>query len=391
MHWGNRLYKVAVFCILLFTVSLLITHQLRIPSIITLIPLGLELSPPSKSGTYFSARVIAASKHKKIIERDPINLNLPIKWRDEKNLSLDDFLKKTHTNAFVVIRGNSILIEKYFNGHTEKSLLPSYSISKSILSTMVNIALKKGDIQSINDDIRRYLPTELREKYSNPIQISHLLNMRAGIPVPETYDSVYSKIAEMYITTDLNNFLLMLPSPTVKAGDTFDYRSAEYLLLGEVLKNATRKTLSAYLQDNIWEPMGAESNASWNIDSTDSGIEKAFCCINATARDYARFGQLFLNTRDSDTLISPEWIKTIQSPTGLRDELAYSNGWWLPPNNTDGDFSAIGIHGQFIYINPRLKTVIVKLSDYEPEKDELLTLEAFQAITHIIAAQNTIH
>ncbi|WP_254456728.1 serine hydrolase domain-containing protein [Deefgea piscis] len=373
--------------IILWGICILTTNLLHIPSPSKLLGLGLELTPPSKSSSYFDARSISPAPSVRPLTQHPIKLDLLIPWKNGATLSLNEFLKETHTNAIVVLHENKIVYERYFNGYTESSLLPSYSVSKAILATLVGIAIDEKRIASINSDVRPMLPNEIRHQYPYPIRTWDLLNMRAGIAIPETYDSIFSKIAEMYISTDLRRFITSIPSPSGHPGARFEYRSAEYLLLGEVLRQATGQSLSSYLQKSIWHPMGAAYDATWSLDSSTSGIEKAFCCINARASDYARFGLLYLNEGiwNGKRIVPADWIRRTRIPTGYRESLGYSHGWWIPPKSSkDGDFSAIGIYGQYVYINPTKRTVIVKLSDHGAEADEILTLQAFQKISQSI-------
>ncbi|UXY15185.1 beta-lactamase family protein [Chitiniphilus purpureus] len=293
----------------------------------------------------------------------------------------------TKTNAFLVAHGGRIVYERYYNGYSRNSYFPSYSVAKAITSTATALAIKDGFIKSTNADARQYWPSTLAAKFRQPVTISDLLNMRAAIPVQEQYDSVFSLLAQMYVTTDLKRFMQQLPPVHFSSMPHFEYRSATYLLLGETLRGAVNDNLAPYISTALWKPIGAESNASWSVDSSDSRIEKSFCCINAKARDFVRFGLFVLEDGKykGSNLLPAGWQQKIQKPTAFKGEFGYSHGWWMLKDRSDPDFSAIGIHGQYVYINPKTNTVIVKFSDYGAEQDEALTLRAFRKISHLFA------
>jgi CubicO group peptidase (beta-lactamase class C family) len=214
--------------------------------------------------------------------------------------------------------------------------------------------------------------------------VDDLLNMRSGIDVAEDYTTLWAPIVKMYLTTDLGRFIGQLNGLRFEPGTRFEYRSVDSQVLGIVLNQATGVPISSYLSRELWSPLGAEHAAKWNVDSAAHHTEKTFCCFNATARDFAKVGSLYLHRGQSNgqQLIDASWVDRLSNPIehDRQRSLGYSNNWWIPPDNTDGDFSAIGIHGQFIYVNPRRKTVIVKLSEHEIEQDVLLTLSTFQRI-----------
>lgn len=182
----------------------------------------------------------------------------------------------------------------------------------------------------------------------------------------------------MYLTTDLGDFVARLKGFRYPSGERFEYRSVDTLVLAKVLTRATGMSLAEYLEAKIWNPLGAVDDASWSVDSRDHSVEKAFCCLNATARDFARLGILYLGRGaigGGDRIVSESWAIAPAMTHNRSSAMTYHDGWWiLPDNERDGDFAAIGIYGQYVYVNPRTQTTIVKLSEHALQKDEIETL-----------------
>ncbi|MCX5247441.1 beta-lactamase family protein [Streptomyces sp. NBC_00201] len=212
----------------------------------------------------------------------------------------------------------------------------------------------------------------------------HLLDMSSGIDVSEDYSGIpMTGTPRMYLTTDLPNFVKDNRALRFTPGSKGEYRSVDTQLLGQILHRVEGKSVAALLQERIWQPMGAEDDATWNLDR-EGGTEKSFCCLNATARDFAKIGQLVLdNGRAGDRQIVPQaWIDRLSTPAvTMSNGWSYSAQWWHPSGAT-GDFSAVGVYGQYIYVNPAERTVIVKLSDHGTEQDEQETIDAMRDLSH---------
>jgi CubicO group peptidase (beta-lactamase class C family) len=216
--------------------------------------------------------------------------------------------------------------------------------------------------------------------------------MRSGIDVDENYgSSLASPVVRMFVSTDLQRFIARRSGLRFTPGSRFEYRSVDTLILSRVLARATGMRLSDFAQQVLWEPLGMEQEASWSVDSRQHGVEKAFCCLNTTARDFARLGLLYLQggRMGGQQIVSPTWAAEPRQPVNTGNALDYRDGWWIPPGNAnDRDFSAIGVFGQYIYVNPATRTVIVKLSDYGTEQDEVLTLLAMRSISHVVSGKD---
>lgn len=293
---------------------------------------------------------------------DTLNLNKQLKFTiKEKKYSFDEVMKKAGTVAFLVIKDDKILYENYFKGYDSSSITTSFSVAKSFVSALIGIAIKEGYIDAVEDPITKYIPTLAQDPYGN-ITIEHLLDMRSGIDYNESYINPFGNVATSYYGLNLKKH-----SKRQKKGidpdQKFDYISLNTQLLAWVLEEATGNHVSDYLEAKIWKPLGMEYPASWSIDSKKNRTEKAFCCLNARARDFAKFGRLYLHQGDwnGQEVISKEWIK---ASLDFDKNSFYSYQWWCDPiasTEKEQDFYAQGILGQFIYVNPEKNTIIVRL------------------------------
>lgn len=290
------------------------------------------------------------------------------KFNNPEYSSFDGFLKDSRTLSFLIIRNDSIIYEYYDENYDTTSSFTSFSANKSFISALVGIAIEEGYIHSENDPIINYIP-ELDKSLSN-ITIRHLLNMRSGLDFKESYLSPWADVAKYYYGTNLLKYIKGLRSK-MEPGQKFDYISVNTLLLSLSVERSTGMPLNEYLQKKLWVPLGMEYDATLNLDSRRNNTFKAFCCLNARARDYAKFGRLYLNEGNwnGNQIISKEWIrKSLNSKDnyGSSKTFTYSYQWRVLPS---GSFFAAGLLGQFIYCNPRENTIIVRLGkkykDYE--------------------------
>ncbi|RAN43862.1 beta-lactamase [Herbaspirillum rubrisubalbicans] len=363
-----------------------------LPSLPTLVDLQFDLTPRSQSYKVFQANPIARSSHPQPLPTALRALDIQVPWKDGHSLSVSDFLKTTAAQAFVVVQDGRVVYERYIDGYDANTRFASFSVAKSFVSALTGVALQQGKIKSLNEPIGRYLNrTEIAPAYAN-ITIGQLLDMRSGIDVQENYGgSLVSPVVRMFVSTDLQRFIARRDALRFTPGSRFEYRSIDTLVLSRVLARATGMRLSDFAQQALWEPLGMEQDATWSVDSQEHGVEKAFCCLNTTARDFSRLGLLYLDGGrvGQQQIVSPTWAAEPRQPLNNSNTLDYRNGWWIPPGNAvDRDFSAIGVFGQYLYINPATRTVIVKLSDYGVEQDEVLTLLAMRRISHYLAGKD---
>jgi CubicO group peptidase (beta-lactamase class C family) len=276
-------------------------------------------------------------------------------------LPFEQILKQSGTVAFLIIKNDSIQYESYFEGYNAQSIVPSFSMSKSVVSMLIGCAIDEGLIQSTNEPITNYIP-ELKKNGFEKVQIEHLLQMTSGISFNEGYFNPLGDAAAFYYGRKLYKKMFRMKLKN-EPGKTFEYISGNTQLLGLVLERALKgKTITSYLQEKLWSPLGMEYDASWSIDRNKNGIEKAFCCINSVARDYAKLGRLYLNKGkwEGQQLISENWVKhSTKSDTLNGAAPYYKYQWWIP--TLKGDFMAQGLLGQYIYVNPAKNLIIVRL------------------------------
>lgn len=276
-------------------------------------------------------------------------------------MAFDGYLRKHKTVAFMIIRNDSIQYEQYFNEYDEASIVPSFSMAKSVMSILIGCAIDDKLIGSVQDPVSKYIP-ELSKNGFDKVSIEHLLQMTSGLDFNEGYTNPFGEVATFYYGTNLRKAVAGL---TLKAtpGTKFEYVSGNPQILGLVLERALRgKTISHYLQEKIWQPLGMEYSATWSTDKRNNGLEKTFCCLNARARDFAKLGRLYLNKGkwNGKQLVSESWVKqSTKVDTSNGSAWYYQYQWWLPTK--DGDFMAQGILGQYVYVNPAKNLVIVRL------------------------------
>lgn len=288
---------------------------------------------------------------------------------NQDQTSFEDYLEKNKTVAFLVIQNDSIKYEKYFKGYDQTAIVPSFSMAKSITAILIGCAVDEGLIQSTQEPITNYIP-ELKKNGFDAVTIKHLLQMTSGIKFNEGYTNPFGEVATFYYGTNLRKAISKMTLKR-KPGSQFEYVSGNTQLLGLVLERAIKtKTITQYLQDKLWQPLGMEYDASWSIDRRKNGLEKTFCCINARARDFAKIGRLYLNQGNwsGKQIVSKQWVLESTKPSTVQGSAwYYQNQWWLPSKN--GDFMAAGILGQYVYVNPAKNMIIVRLGQSNGKAD----------------------
>ncbi|CAM1356583.1 serine hydrolase domain-containing protein [Tenacibaculum halocynthiae] len=279
---------------------------------------------------------------------------------NEREHFIDDFLdKETEATAFLVIKDDAILFEKYYEGYKRDSISNIFSVSKSVTSLLVGIALDEGLINNVNDPITKYIP-ELSEanKTFNKLTIEHLLNMRSGLKFNETYSSPFDEVSKLYYG---KNQMKQISSMEFihEPGTYHDYQSVCTTLLGIAIERVSKKQLGKYLEEKLWKPLQMENNATWSLDDKIRKNTKAFCCLNTTAIDLAKLARLVLNKGrfNGKQIISEKWINKLTTPNKMND--CYQYQWYS--NECSDDYYALGILGQIIYIVPSQDLIIIRL------------------------------
>jgi CubicO group peptidase (beta-lactamase class C family) len=291
----------------------------------------------------------------------------------------NQFLADHQTQAFLVIQDGVIRYEEYFNDTTRDSIVTSFSVAKSYVSTLIGIAIEEGFIESVDDPITRYLP-ELAERDSRfeQITIRHLLRMASGLDYQEFRPLLLNSDDPLTTYHPDQRAISLENTHIVDApGLYFLYNKYHPQLLGMILERTTGMTPTAYLQTRLWDKIGTEYDASWSVDSVESDFEKMETGINARALDFAKFGQLFLDKGNwhGEQVVPAAWVEEATQPWqsaipddyytegfGLLPGTAYYGYFWWGYEREDGsyDYAAAGDKGQYIYVSPAKRLVIVR-------------------------------
>jgi CubicO group peptidase (beta-lactamase class C family)/AcrR family transcriptional regulator len=290
---------------------------------------------------------------------------------------LAEYQRRHHVRAFIVVRDDTVLYERYFEGYGPATTSSSFSVAKSVTSALLGRALASGAIRSLDDSVTHYLPELSRNPAYRGVTLRHLLGMQSGIAYTRTnghaWHDLHSSDARFYYTGNLENAIRSQRRED-PPGVRWDYKDSDADLLGWILTRATGKTLAQQLEEGIWRPMGAEYDASWDLDRR-GGLEIAASGLNATARDFARFGRLYLDggARDGVPIVPRAWVDSSTTIDERRHDpevvtwwlMQHQHYWWIPMQNWEAerDFFADGSRGQRIYVHPRSHIVIVQLAN----------------------------
>ena len=356
--------KTLVFILVIYVALFGLTKAIRYPEPIAAIKLG--LAPASKTPDLMPAHTITAASVPVIWKTGQEEMPATVNF-EGKNISFDEFLTSTHTNAFLVIRDGVLTYEKYLNGMGAQTRLPSYSVAKTMTSLMIGKLVDNGQLKE-SDTFVSVLPQFKAGTSFDNVTVKDLLDMKGGVGVSDNYPTGPSgwgvAIAQMYASTDVDWFLMHNRKMREAPGVFAEYRSVDTQMLGMIIKKITGKSLVDYFSENIWQRVGAANVATWNVDRV-GGTEKAFCCFNATARDYALVGTELM--KPTSSIISSAWLARISKPVVTLDYgWGYGAQVWHP---YPGINLMLGLHGQFVWMDSAHKTVIVKLSDEPTSSD----------------------
>ena len=357
--------RVLVAVLVIYLALFGLTKAIRYPEPIAAIKLG--LAPASKTPDLMPFHYIVAAPSTFAPWKDGAKEEIgQVTWNGKKQ-DFEIFLKETNTNAFIIIRNGKITYEQYWNGKTQSTVLPSYSVAKTMTSLLIGQLIDEGKIKE-SDTFISILPKFKANSSFDKVTIKDLLDMNSGIGVSDNYPTGPSgwgvAIAQMYATTDMNWFLMHNRKMKEEPGTFPEYRSVNTQMLGMIIQKVTGRSLAEEFTDRVWQKVGADYDATWNVDSA-AGHEKAFCCFNATARDYARVGQALMSGEPK--IASTSWKARLSLPVVTLDYgWGYGAQMWHP---YPGVNLMLGLHGQYIYQDALHDTVIVKLSDMPTSAD----------------------
>ena len=277
------------------------------------------------------------------------------------------YLDSMETVSFLIVRKDSILVEDYRNGWSDSITSNIYSCTKSIVSLLAGAAYDEGCIASLDDPVSEYIPSYTKGLQAE-VTVKDLLTMSGGMAWDEAYSSLFSLTTHGYYGNDLFDLVTKL-EVSEKPGLQYDYRSGETQLLAFAVEAATGMTLSAYAEEKLWKPLGAEHDAYWLLDK-ENGDEKAFCCFHTTARDAARFGALMLDYGkwEGQQIISRDYMQQALSPAvHLKNEWGedsldyYGYQFWIQKYKGREYRLMRGMLGQYIVAIPEYDAVMVRL------------------------------
>lgn len=295
-----------------------------------------------------------------------VNIEVP-SFGIDSEARLKAFNSEHKTVAFLIIKDDSIYHEWYANKYDSSTVLTSFSMAKSYVAALIGIAIEEGHIKSVHDPITDYIKTFKHDGFEK-ITIEHVLNMRTGIDYTENYYSPFGNVAIGYYGRDLERHLSKLKIKE-EPDQRFDYISIATQILGAVIQEATGESLTEYCEEKIWKKIGTEYGASWSLDRK-GGMEKAFCCLNARARDYAKFGRLFLNNGnwEGEQVVPQSWVESSIKKTEESKDSFYGYQWWhareydrFGKQKRDVDFYMQGHLGQYVYMEPEKNIIVVRL------------------------------
>lgn len=321
------------------------------------------------------------------------SINLPKNFNFKNSAYLvDDFIGETKTTGLLIIKDDNIKYEKYYLGGDKNTLFSSNSMGKSFVYALMGISISEGYINNVDEHIGKYIPQFKNTDLEN-ILIKACLQMASGIKFDEEKD-----LSKFSIKTLLGVSPMKLIAKCGIEEKPFTHRkylSINTEILGEVITKSTGYSLSKYMEEKLWKKIGVQSNAYWTLNNNK---ELAMGGLNISLRDYARFGRLYLNNGvyNKEQIIPKEWIEQSldnSSPYSRADKnnsienaIGYGYQWWIPDGN-EKEFIAIGVYGQFLYINPLRNIIIVKTSaDFNFNKPdyEIKNIEFFRSIVESI-------
>ena len=318
-----------------------------------------------------------------------------------KDESLEDALEYYETDGLIVLKNNNLLYENYWHGNTQTSKHISWSVAKSFLSALIGIAVDQGLIDSINDPVTKYLD-DFRGTGYEAVPIKDLLQMSSGIKFNEDYADYNSDINRFGRTisfgTPMRDFAKSLENEK-EPGTYHHYVSIDTQMLAMVLQEVSGVSVTENLQEHIWNKIGMQDDAYYMVD--DSGMEVALGGLNATLRDYAKFGLLYLNRGDwnGEQVVPADWVDASHATDEVHlvpgdnpnssSVWGYGYQWWVP-GFPSTEYTASGVYNQYIFIDPENRVVIAKTSSNhrfteEKEESKAAHVSMFRAIASTAA------
>ena len=267
------------------------------------------------------------------------------------------------TVAFLIIKNDSIWYESYAEGYSATSKTNSFSMAKSVTSALLGKAIRDGYIKNLEQPVADFFP-----QFDKRLTVGDLSSMASGLNWQEDYYNPFGMTAQSYLDENIRKIILDL-KVVEQPGEKFKYLSGNTELLGMVIEKATQKSLSNYLSESFWQPLGMQENALWQLDSEESGMEKAFCCLASNARDFAKFGRLYAHQGNfrGRQLLDSSFVQKSTEPR-FAETPFYGYGFWLSNFMHKKIVVMRGILGQYVISIPEDKVIIVRLGHQRGER-----------------------
>jgi CubicO group peptidase (beta-lactamase class C family) len=342
----------------------------RVLSVLIILFLALKFSPygyliKGVKGAYFDGHTSAHIYDRKHFDQREIPVfnatPLPVSETLKRVLDAEtrEKIERYKTAGLVVVEEDEIVLEEYWNAHEPSTMSNSFSMAKSIITMLVQIAVQDGYIDSWDDPITKYIPEyEIPEGIAEPT-LRHFSTMTAGMQIKENYKAPFSKTAKLYYGDNVIETALSIPVGKHPAGEVFEYQSAQTQILTIALSRAVGESISSYANRELFAKAGFESAATWHLDQKE-GLELGFCCVNASVRDYAKLGQLVLHHGyiNGQSVVDSSFLA--MASTGYRSP-EYGHGFWIYPEPHQKIFAFRGMLGQDIIVDRQHNRVVVRV------------------------------
>lgn len=323
--------------------------------------------------TYLRGETGSNINDEKYFDSNVIAKGNPVPWQKDslynktslpKNLVQD--LKDSNSASFLVIKNGKLVHEEYWDGYNQNSKTNSFSIAKGVTVMLLGKAIEENKIESLHQKYSDFFGNYANVEFGKNLTLGELASMEAGLNWEEDYKSPFLPNAKAYYGKSLEEAVFLRDFKN-EPGKKFEYQSGATQLLGFALRKSMQKTLADYASEKFWKPLGMEQNAAWTTD--DFGMEKAFCCIHSTSRDFAKLGQLFLNDGKFGDMqiLDASFVEKMRTPTKLSNGI-YGMGLWINNDSALKHYYFQGLYGQYIIIVPEKNMVIVRTGTH---KDQL--------------------
>lgn len=315
--------------------------------------------------TYLRGETGSNINDEKYFDSNVIAKGNPVPWEKDSLYnkislpkSLVQDLKDSNSASFLVIKNGKLVHEEYWDGKNQNSKTNSFSIAKGVTVMLLGKALEENKIESLNQKYSDFFGNYTKIEFGKNLTLKELAAMEAGLDWDEDYQSPFLPNAKAYYGKSLEEAVFLRDFKN-EPGKKFEYQSGATQLLGFALRKSMQKTLADYASEKFWIPLGMEQNAAWTTD--DFGMEKAFCCIHSTSRDFAKLGQLFLNDGKfgDQQILDASFVEKMRTPTKLSNGV-YGLGLWINNDSALKHYYFQGLYGQYIIIVPEKNLVIVR-------------------------------